>query len=383
MRIGFDGMALSQPLTGVGVYTLELARAMADLCPGDDLEVVSPDPYVFTLPTKADSNGWPANLSFVHARARLLDRCWWSVGLPRYLARRPVDLFHGTNFELPFWLRPRRPTVVTVHDLSWLLHPDTHEDRPVHRAQRRFPGMARSATRIITPTETVRRELCAHLRIAPEKVVAIPEAARQPFTPMAPEEAQATKAGLGIGDNFLLYVGTIEPRKDLKTLVRAFEEVAQSQRPTLQLVITGRRGWLIDELLARIQTSSIANRIILTGYLSDEEIRALYSTCRAFIYPSIYEGFGLPPLEAMACGAPVITTRTPSIVEVCGDAALLVEPQSTNELAVAIAHLVDDENARRNYSNSGRRRSAQFSWKQTARATRELYVEASKAFNAS
>jgi glycosyltransferase involved in cell wall biosynthesis len=378
MRIGFDGMPLSQPLAGVGHYTLELARTMAQLCPGDEIEIVSPRPYM--LPSGDDGNGWPGNLSLVRAPANLLNRRWWAVGLPRYLARSPVDLFHGTNFEIPLWVRQKRATVLTVHDLSQFLHPDTHEGRSARRAQRRLPLMTRAATMIITPTEAVRRELRAHLKVAGERVIAIPEAARKTFRPVSAEQADEVKRRLGIGAEFLLFVGTIEPRKDLLTLVGAFEQVAQAHGPNLQLVITGERGWLVDDLFARIGSSAIADRIILTGYLSDEEICALYSTCRAFVYPSIYEGFGLPPLEAMACGAPVIASRLPSIVEVCDEAALLFDPQSINALAEAIAHLIYDEAARRQLSSAGLQRAAQFSWEQTARATREVYDEALKRF---
>jgi glycosyltransferase involved in cell wall biosynthesis len=379
MRIGIDGTPLNQQLTGVGHYTFELARAMALTAPDDQFEIISPRPYLFG---KNDDgpDGLPPNLSLLRAPANFLTRRWWSIGLPRYLSRNSIDLFHGTNFEVPLWLDQKLPTVLTIHDLSLLLHADTHRPRLARRARRMLPLMTRAATMIVTPTENVKSELCEHLRIPPEKVVAIPEAARSIFRPLLPDEAEATRNRLGIGADFLLFVGTIEPRKDLATLVCAFEEIARAQQSGLQLVIAGQRGWLVDDLLKQISNSSAADRIELTGYLSDEALRALYSACRIFIYPSTYEGFGLPPLEAMACGAPVIATRIPSIVEVCRDAALMIEPGSVEALTKAISDLLDDEDVRRQLSSAGLRRAAEFSWQRTAQLTRAVYDEAIKRF---
>ena len=185
---------------------------------------------------------------------------------------------------------------------------------------------------------------------------------------------------LGIGDDFLLFVGTIEPRKGLETLLRAFEQIAENNK-TLQLVMAGQRGWLAQELLKEIRESSLADRIKLTGYLNDEDLRALYSSCRVFVYPSIYEGFGLPPLEAMACGAPVIASRIKAIEEVCGESAMLLEPRSVNSLATSLNKILNDKNFRAELVSAGRKRAARFSWKRTAELTRAVYAEAAERFS--
>jgi glycosyltransferase involved in cell wall biosynthesis len=380
MLIGIDGTPLNQQLTGVGHYTLELAWAMALAAPNDQFELISPRPYLFEKTDDEGPHGLPPNLSLLRAPANFLTRRWWSIGLPRYLSRNSIELFHGTNFEVPLWLTQKLPTVLTIHDLSLLLHADTHRARLARRARRMLPLMTRAATMIITPTENVKSELCEHLRISPDKVVAIPEAARRVFRPMLLDQAEAIRNRLGIGDDFLLFVGTIEPRKDLSTLVRAFEEITRARESGLQLIIAGQQGWLVDDLLKQIDNSPAAERIKLTGYLSDEALRALYSTCRIFIYPSAYEGFGLPPLEAMACGAPVIATRIASIIEVCRDAALMIEPGSVAALTKAISDLLDDEDVRRQLSSAGLRRAAEFSWQRTAQLTRAVYDEAIKRF---
>jgi len=376
MRIGLDGLPLNQPLTGVGYYTLELARALAEDSPDSQFNIISPRPYVFENPAR---DGLPPNIKLVRARTNLLTRRWWSIGLPRYLAKHPVDVFHGTNFEVPLWSNGRCATVITIHDLSLFLHPRTHQARNVRRARRRLPRMADAATLIITPTKSVRDEVCELLRIARERVFAVPEAARQVFRPMPAVEATIIRKRLGIGDDFLLFVGTIEPRKGLQTLLRAFEQIAEGNK-TLQLVMAGQRGWLAQELLKEISESTFADRIKLTGYLNDEELRALYSSCRIFVYPSIYEGFGLPPLEAMACGAPVIVSCIASVVEVCAEAALLIEPKSVSSLIIGINKLLDDQNLRSQLIAAGRRQAAQTSWSRTAELTQAVYEEAMKRF---
>jgi len=379
MRIGLDGLPLTQQLTGVGYYTLELARALAEDSLDSQFNIISPRPYVFQNPALSGRIGLPPNITLVRARTNLVTRRWWSIGLPRYLAKHPLDVFHGTNFEVPLWTNGRCATVITIHDLSLLLHSRTHLARSVLRAQRRLPRMADAATVVITPTKSVREEVCEHLGIAREKVFVVPEAARRVFQPMPAVEAAVTRRRLGIGDDFLLFVGTIEPRKGLETLLRAFEQIAEDNK-TLQLVVAGRRGWLFQSLLKEIRESKFSDRIRLTGYLDDEDLRALYSSCRVFVYPSIYEGFGLPPLEAMACGAPVIASRVTAVVEVCGEAALFFEPKSVSSLARTIDNVLDDHNCRKRLISSGLRRASEFSWSQTGNLTRAVYQEAIRRF---
>jgi glycosyltransferase involved in cell wall biosynthesis len=321
----------------------------------------------------------PANLKLNRVQVGPVAKHWWSVGLPRYLAAGELQLFHGTNYDVPLWRRCA--TVLTIHDLSLLLHSATHEKRSVSRARRRLPLMARTADAIITPTESVRREVCERLKMSPEKVFAVPEAARACFRPLAFAETEAVRRRLGIGADFLLSVGTLEPRKNLQLLVKAFEEVIRA-RPLskLQLVIVGGKGWLTDSLFAAIERSPVRERVLLTDYLYDEELRALYSSCRAFVYPSIYEGFGLPPLEAMACGAPVIASRIRALEETTGGAALFFDPKSVTELTLNILELLDSEDAQREFANAGQRRAAEFSWDRSAQQTLQVYAAAASRF---
>ncbi len=299
MDVGLDGTPLSQSLTGVGHYTLELARALARIAPDDRFELVSPLPSLH----RPES---PSNLHITQANVnRLSRRFWWQVGLPRLIRRSRFNVFHGTNYSVPLW--KVCPTVVTIHDLSLLLWSQTHEQHRARRARLRLPLMARRADAIIVPSQSIKTEVCEHLGIDDSRITVIPEAPRSSLWKVPVEETVAVRRRLNISDDFILFVGTIEPRKNLLTLVRAFEEIVRNGVSQTQLVLAGNEGWLTGELHGFLKTADVSERVRFAGYLGDDDLRALYSSCCVFVYPSLYEGFGLPLLEAMACGAPVIT----------------------------------------------------------------------------
>ena len=372
MRIGLDGFPLAMPKTGIGHYTFELARALALLSPSDEFKLISPLAFPHSILEEIERDS-PTNLDAVNPKATALRKHWWAIGLPLYLKDARLDIFHGTNYEAPLW--NRRRTVVTIHDLSSLLHADKHEAHLARRARRRLPLMTRSSSMIITAAESMKREICEHLRVRPEKVAVTPFAPRSIFRPIPPEETLETRRRLGVEDEFILFVGTIEPRKNLLTLVRAFDEVMRHTSLRPQLVIAGREGWLTEELYSFIENAGIRERVLFTGYVNEDDLRALYSSCRISVYPSLYEGFGLPPLEAMACGAPVITSNTGAIMETVGHAARLVAPTDTQALTSAIIELLEDEAERKRLSSTGLKRAAEFTWEKTALLTLDVYRE--------
>jgi glycosyltransferase involved in cell wall biosynthesis len=373
MFIALDGIPLTLPKTGIGHYTFELACAIARAIPEQQLEVVAPSNL---SPIRlSETNHAPANLQFKSINVGLLSRRWWSVGLPGYVRRRGIELFHGTNYEVP--LLRRCATVITIHDLSLLMLADKQQRRRVARARVRLPIMARKADAVIVPSEAVKAEACERLRLPATKVFVVPEAAREFFRPAPASEVGTTKSRLRISDAFIVAVGTIEPRKNYLMLIEAFESVSNS-RPDLglQLVIAGGQGWKSDEVLDRIERSPARRKIILSGYLTDVDLRSLYSSCTVSVYPSQYEGFGLPPLEAMACGAPVLCSKIPSIAETVGTAARLIDPFDAQGWARTIIELCDDNNARASLRAEGFKRAAQFSWASTAVSTLSVYEEA-------
>jgi len=343
MRIGIDGYPLTREKTGVGHYTRELAAALTAQSPNDRFEIVTP------------SGG----------------RGWWLFGLPRYCKQASLDLFHGTNFNIPLW--GPCPSVLTIHDLSLLLYPETHEQHLVRRARVTLPLMARKAAAVITPCEAVKREVCEVLKVRPDRVSAIPEAARAVFHHVSALEAEPVRQRFGIDEEFILFVGTVEPRKNLINLLRAVDELLRTTSLRFQLVVAGAEGWLTSDVHEYLNSHDLDGRVIFTGYLHDEELRALYSTCRVFVYPSLYEGFGLPLLEAMACGAPVVTSNVPGIVETVGNVAPLISPADFKDLASGIAGLLQDEVEREKRSAAGIEHAKRFSWEKTASETLELY----------
>ena len=374
MRIAIDGIPLATPKTGIGHYTFELAAELARARPGDEFELIAPVAVAAPL-AEACGGRVPANLRASAPRSDgPLRRRWWSFGLPLALREGGFDLYHGTNYNVPPWAAC--PTVVTVHDLSLLLHPATHTPRLVELARRRLPVMTRTAAHILTDSESVRTEIRDRLGVAPEGVTAVPLAPRRAFRAAPPAESAAARLRLGVDEDFLLFVGTVEPRKNLLTLVRAFDLLTRETELRPQLVIAGQRGWLSEELDALVESSGLKERILFTGYVTDGDLAALYSSCRVCVYPSLYEGFGLPPLEAMACGAPVLASRIPVIEEVTGSAARLVEPTDARAMARALAELLTDEPARVELAGRGGEQAARFTWERTARLTFEVYERA-------
>lgn len=369
MRIALDGIPLVEAKTGVGHYTDALAEWLARTHSDHQYELISPFDFSF-----AHHNGnKPANLNKKFLPVRKPFNKWWLIGLPALLRITPIDVFHGTNYCIPVFAPC--PTVVTIHDLSLFAQAQAHETDNVKRGKRRVPIMARRATRIIAPSEATRREIIAHLGISEERIRVIPEAARPNLHPYSAAQAQPVLARYQIHEPYLLYVGTIEPRKNLATLIRAYDDLIHSTSHRPQLVLCGGRGWLCDDIYRLVEELRLQDMVRFTGYVPDEDLPALYSAAEIFIYPSLYEGFGLPPLEAMACGTPVITSNTSSLPEVVGDAGFLLPPRDRAALTHTMAQLMSDRAMRQHYCQAGSQRAGLFSWERAANETQAVYDE--------
>lgn len=367
MRIAIDAIPLVNAKTGIGHYTDALAEWLARNNPKHQYELTSPFDFEFD----ARNGGRPENLSKRFLPVRSIFRKWWLIGLPAMLQISPVDLFHGTNYSVPVFAPC--PTVVTIHDMSLFAQAQTHESQNVVRGKRRIPIMARRASKIIAPSEATKREIVRYLGTPAEKIVVIYEAARDNMKPVPFPGCQSVLEKHQLKRPYLLYVGTIEPRKNLLTLIRAYQEVLKASSSRPQLVICGGRGWLDSEVFALVEELRLQEMIRFTGYVDDKDLPALYSAAEVFVYPSLYEGFGLPPLEAMACGTPVIVSNSSSLPEVVANAGLTHEPYDHQALAASIIKLLTDAAMRGHFQSAGLKQASHFSWERAAHETQSVY----------
>jgi glycosyltransferase involved in cell wall biosynthesis len=282
------------------------------------------------------------------------------------------DVLHSTAFTAPRLRRAR--LVVSVHDLSVVTHPQFHMEDNRTFCLRHLALAARHAARILVPTQATRRDLQAAYRIADDRIAVIPYAAATELVPMSDSDSRAQLDAHGIEPPFVLFVGSFEPRKNVDALVRAMAEVVRDSRVNnVQLVLAGPAGWLNQPTHRLIDELGLRARMRLTGYVSNATLRALYSRAAVFAYPSFLEGFGLPVLEAMACGTPVVTSNTPALTEVVGTAALQVDPHDVGGLRDAIQAVLIHDELRARLRAQSLQRAGQFSWEETARQTLAVY----------
>ena len=305
----------------------------------------------------------------------LLHLSWHYLGFPNLEALiGDVDLAHGLSYVLPRSRRAKK--VLTVYDLTFMLIPQTH---PLSR-QKLLPNFVKRSVRdadaIIAISESTKQDIMSVFHVPDHKVtVTYLGVDHSTFNPNAPRAAiEKVKKKFSITKNYIFYLGTIEPRKNVDLLLKAFQRVKDQTDANFQLVLSGKVGWKVENLMKTIRALVNSGDVVHTGYISEEEAACLYNGAEAFVYPSQYEGFGIPVLEAMACGCPVIASNSSSLPEVVGDAGVLVEPNNMEELSEAIVKVIHDGELSRALKEKGIQRAAHFTWERTARTTRDLYV---------
>jgi len=360
--VGFDATPLAmRQRAGVGYYAANLLNAL----------LARDDAYRFALLAHRPLNGQtpPGTLGQIGQRFGNKS-VWLQWHLPRELAAFQPTVCHFTNTIAPLPALPC-PFVVTIHDLSLLHHSHWHPLKSRLVVRPLIPLVAHRATAIITVSETSRREIIARLNLPPHKVHAIYAAAAPHFRVIRDAiELDRVRRRYHLPDKFVLYVGTIEPRKNLVRLVQAF---ARQRCSNQYLIIAGQLGWHYAELLKAIETLGIGDAVRLIGYVPDEDLPALYNLATIFAYPSIYEGFGLPVIEAMACHTPVLTSNRSSLKEIADGAALLLDPMNVEALTEGMAQLMTDAALRDTLRCAGQQRAAQFSWAKAASETTHVY----------
>lgn len=361
MRLALDCRTVTAPKTGDRTYALGLGGALPALLEtGDELLYYTWEP---TDLAPAAQNVRPIVLP---ARPRWM---WTPVAFPRDLRARRADLAHVQYFVPP--IAPC-PVVTTIHDIAFRRHPELFPLKHRLLLNWLIPRAAHHAAHVLTGSEATRRDLLECYDLPPDHVTVTPYAADPRFRPEHPARArEAVRRRLGVPSPYILSVGVLQPRKNLPRLVRAYARIAG--RVPHRLVLVGKEGWANAELRAAAAALPVDREVVFTGYVADADLPALYAGADVFAYPSLYEGFGLPPLEAMACGAPVLAGNTSSLPEVVGDAGLLVDPTSDRALVEGLERLLTDPAERDRLRAAGPQRAAEFSWERTARETLAVY----------
>jgi glycosyltransferase involved in cell wall biosynthesis len=370
LRIAIDAHSVGNKLGGNESYATNLIEALAEI---DNLNQYK----IFVTTREARdrfSDRWPN----FQVRATLPHTPFIRIPLTlsAELRRNRVDVLHVQFTAPPF---SPCPVVVSIHDLSFEHLPQTFKRRSRMQLRMTVRRSARNAAQVIALSEHARMDLINTYDLLPEKVNVVPLAAPAAFAPVRDDnELQRVRQTYGIDGDYILSVGSIQPRKNLRRLIEAYSVLrhAQPECKLPQLVLVGKNAWLYDETLRALKDTDVGASILLTGYVPESDLPALYSGALCFIYPSYYEGFGLPPLEAMKCGAPVIVGNRTSLPEVVGDAALMIDPFDVNAIAGAIQKMITDSEFRSELRVKGLERAKEFDWKETARQTLAVYRKA-------
>ncbi len=383
-RIGIDYTAAARQRAGIGRYTRELITALLTLESPYQYVIFAAmgglDPGCWELETgrlRASSIQYPASSVEHRVSSRIqfrplplsddwLARLWHRLRLPIPVEAitGPLDVFYSPDFALPPTRRTTR-TLLTVHDLSFLRYPDAFVPALLRYLERVVPRSISRADLVLADSAHTQSDIVSLLGVSPDKIQVLYSGVDSRFRPQAePGEIERLQARYGLGGGpYVLSVGTLQPRKNYVRLIRAFSQL--TNQPAHQLTIAGGRGWLYQKIFAEAEQHG--DRVRILGFVDEADLPAVYRNAALFAFPSLYEGFGLPVLEAMACGVPVVCSNGSSLPEVAGDAALLVDPLNTDGLAEAMARALEDADLRREMIARGLARATRFTWEQAAR----------------
>ncbi len=356
-------------IAGLGRYTQELMAAL--------LAVDSENEYVafYNRPSEAQID--PPLDQLPHLTTDLATKPWRMSALLAHFARIPqdrlfpeVDLFHATDHLLPRLTRVK--SVFTLHDLVFQFYPHTHKTLNRWFLTLMMPRFLRAADAVIAVSEHTKGDAVRTYGMDEAKIAVIYEGVSERFHRRAPDAIAAVRQKYSLPDRFILSVGTIEPRKNLTSLLEAYHAL-RNEESEYRLVLVGKKGWLYTGFFRRIHELGLEDEIVFPGFVPDEDLPAIYSAADLFVFPSLYEGFGLPVLEALACGTPVIASNASSVPEVAGDSALLVDPSSVEALVHDMRAVLNNTELRQDLQARGPKQAAKFSWQRAARETLDVY----------
>lgn len=363
MRVGIDARLVYYSQAGIGQYIIHLVNGLAQVDTENEfilLQSRKDDSGILEQPNFRRVSLWTPS----HHR---LERFSLNVELMRL----GLDVLHSPDFIPPH--RPNCKSVITVHDLAFLLYPHF-----LTRESARYYGHIDDAVRwtdhIIAVSESTKRDTLQHLGVPEDKITVVYEAANPIFRPVDREEAREhVRSRHGVDGPYVLFVSTIEPRKNVPTLLRAAWQLMQCYKEDIRVVLAGGKGWLFEDAFAVVEELELDSKVHFLGRVSSEDLLYLYNAAEMLAHPAFYEGFGLPPLEAMACGLPAIVANIASLPEVVGDAGLLIDPHDVDELTVAMWRVLNDNGLRQEMQEKGLRQASLFSWERAARETLEIY----------
>ncbi|MGB6420537.1 MAG: glycosyltransferase family 1 protein [Anaerolineales bacterium] len=368
MLIGIDATALPPQPGGAGSYIIHLIRALASLSSECQFTIFAHHSGRDLIDSPPSSR---MNWVLVPDKNPARRLVWEQVTFPRLVRQSRVGLLHSLHYTRPLSLSCA--SVVTFHDMTFFLYPHLHT-----RSKRIFFPTAirlsaRLADALIAVSENTKKDAVRLLGVPGDKITAIPHGVGEEFHPITDAALlEGIRRKYKLPQDFILNVGIVEPRKNLALLLKSYQRL-HSQGISLPLVIVGGLGWMYEDVFRQAESLGIKEQVYFTGYVPDHDLPIIYNLARIFVYPSIYEGFGLPPLEAMACGTPVITTAVSSMPEHVGDAGILIPPQDEKALTNALQKLINDSTLQEKLSSKGLERASQFTWKRTAQETIKVY----------
>lgn len=377
MKIAFDALPLMGRLTGIGYCEAGQVKALTRLHPEDAFvlnffaarhiteRIMDLAPYLGENVTAKHSFCSPYGYRLVSS----------FVPVPYSWFFGKNDLTHFFNYIVPPGVKGK--TVVTVHDMVYRAFPETVRGRTRHMLDLGLVPSMKRADRIVTDSEFSKSEIMKYYPEFAEKIRVVPCGVDcEKFHPVSDTaEITSVRERYGVGETYFLYLGTLEPRKNLERLIEAYAAYTKSMNVPAQLVLAGGKGWLYDGIFEKVKALGIPENVIFTEYIAPEDMCALMSGALAFVFPSLYEGFGMPPLEAMACGTPVLVSDAASLPEVTGDCAVIVKPDSTDSIAEGLCRMHMDGGLRRQLSEKGLERAKTFSWERSAEMLYEVYRE--------
>ena len=363
MKIAIDIRDASRDRTGKGWYAYNIVTEL--------LKLDSQNEYILYNNTKKNPFKGAKN-----AQLRCIEEKTpkWHFKVLQDLKKNPVDLFFApTSFIIPAFAPKSLTVIITVHDLVAFLFPGTHSVKATLIERLTLKKALKKAHKVFVVSENTKKDLLKKFTYPSSEIVETPCAPADFYrNPIAEEELQKFKEEKKLPDNFILAVGTLEPRKNFATLIKGFVTF-KKRHPDYKLVIVGKKGWKFKQIEESIEKYNMKDEVIFPGYIKGESLHKMYQLAKAFVFPSLYEGFGIPPLEAMASGCPVVSSNVAYLPEVVGDAGILIYPKNSYKMAEAVADLIDHDNVRATMVERGLRQAEKFTWQRTAQIALEVF----------